>query len=267
MSQRFANEQLLVGTEWLAQHLDEPELRLVEVSTPGAGYTLGHIRNAVYFNLSEAFSGGRNGLAHLLAPVQEVADTLGRKGIVPDKRVVICDENGGARAAQMFWLLEYLGFPRVSVLEGGVERWLAEGRPQTRKIPEIAPVRFTPQVRDELYADVNWVTSHLDSETVALIDCRSEEEYRQGHIPGARHRNWEQSLRLKAYQAFRASDELNAEVGALGAREEKDVVTYCGTGQRSSHTYLTLRLLGYPRVRNYIGSWTEWSSRDDLPRE
>lgn len=267
MTQRFPNEQLLVSTEWLAQHLDDPDMRLVEVTTPGAGYTLGHIRNAVYFNLGDVFKAGTNGLTHMLAPVQEVANTLGRKGIAPDKHVVICDENGGARAAQMFWLLEYLGFPRVSVLEGGVERWLAEGRPQTRKLPDVQPVHFTPQPRAELYADVDWMQSHLNANAVALIDCRTDEEYAQGHIPGARHRNWEQTLRLQAYQTFRPAEELKSEMTALGASDDKEIVTYCGTGQRSSHTYLTLRLLGYPRVRNYIGSWTEWSSRADLPRE
>ncbi len=267
MTQRFPNEQLLVSTDWLAEHLADPDARLVEVSTPGAGYTLGHIRNAAYFNLAEVFKGGTNGLTHMLAPTREVADTLGRKGIAPDKHIVICDENGGARAAQMLWLLEYLGFPRVSVLEGGVERWLVEGRPQTRKLPDVQPVHFTPQPREELYADMNWMQSHLNSDTVAMIDCRTEDEYQERHIPGAHNRNWEQTLQLKAYQTFRPAAELQAELASLGAANNKEVVTYCGTGQRSSHTYLTLRLLGYPRVRNYIGSWSEWSSRADLPRE
>src|SRR5438105_1458036 len=202
MAERFPNERLLTSTEWLAQHLDDPDLRLVEVSAPGAGYTLGHIRNAVYFDLAEAFNSGSDGLTHMLAPVPEVAQALGRKGIAPDKRIVVCDENGGPRAAQMFWLLEYLGFRRVSVLEGGVERWLAEGRPQTRKVPEFAPVQFSAQPRAELYAELDWMRAHLHTDGLTIVDCRDTEEYQQGHIPGARNRNWEQTLRLKAYQAF-----------------------------------------------------------------
>jgi thiosulfate/3-mercaptopyruvate sulfurtransferase len=267
MTQRFSNEHLLVSTQWVSDHLDDTDVRLVEVSTPGAGYTLGHIRNTIYLNLGELFKGDGSGLTHTLAPIDEVAATLGRKGLTPDKHIVVTDENGGARAAQLFWLLEYLGFPRASFLEGGVERWLAEGRPQTRKAPQFDAVTFTPTPRAELYADVNWVQSQLGAKGVALIDCRTDEEYRQGHIPGAKNRNWEQTLALKAFQAFRSADELKAELNALGASDDKAVITYCGTGQRSSHTYLTLRLLGYLNVRNYIGSWSEWSARNDLPRE
>ncbi|MEP7200937.1 MAG: rhodanese-like domain-containing protein, partial [Chloroflexota bacterium] len=110
---RFTNEQLLVSGAWLADHLDDPDVRLVEVSSPGAGYTLGHIRNAVYLNLGDVFKGDGSGPTHVLAPIAEVAATLGQKGLAPDKHIVVADENGGARAAQMFWLLEYLGFPRV----------------------------------------------------------------------------------------------------------------------------------------------------------
>src|SRR5262249_44444241 len=136
---RFPKEHLLVSTEWLADHLDDMNLHLVEGTSPGAGYTLGHIRGAGYLNLDEVFKGEGNGPAHLLGPMREVADVLGRLGIAPEKHVVIYDENGGPRAAQLFWLLEYLGFSQVSVLEGGIERWMAEGRPQTRKVPAVEP--------------------------------------------------------------------------------------------------------------------------------
>jgi thiosulfate/3-mercaptopyruvate sulfurtransferase len=267
MTQRFPNEHLLVSAQWLMEHLDEAAVRLVEVSTPGAGYTLGHIRNAIYLNLGDVFKGDGSGLTHTLAPITAVAAILGRKGLAPDKHIVVTDENGGARAAQLFWLLEYLGFARISFLEGGVERWLAEGRPQTRKVPQFDAVTFTSMPRAELYADVNWVKSQLGASSVAMIDCRTDEEYHEGHIPGAKNRNWEQTLALKAFQEFRAAAELKAELAALGATENREVVTYCGSGQRSSHTYFTLRLLGYANIRNYIGSWSEWSARNDLPRE
>jgi thiosulfate/3-mercaptopyruvate sulfurtransferase len=266
-SQRFANDYLLVSSEWVAAHGDDANVRLIEVTSPGAGYVLGHIRGAVYLNLNDVFKGMAGGTAHLVGPLDEVAGVLGKLGLAPDKHVIIYDENGGARAAQAFWLLEYLGFPQVSILEGGIERWMAEGRPQTRQHPEISPAHFTPQPRPELYAPVEWVAEHLSADNVQLIDCRTAEEYGEGHIPGAANRNWEDTLTLRAFQTFGEAGALKSDLEDRGASVDKEIVTYCGSGQRSSHTYLALRLLGYPRVRNYIGSWSEWSARADLPRE
>ncbi len=263
---RFPNQHLLVSTDWLAAHVDDANVRVVEVTPPGAGYVLGHIRGAVFLNLSEVFNGGGNGMTHIVGPIAEVAATLGQLGLSPDKHVVLYDEMGGARAAQAFWLLEYLGFPHVSVLEGGIERWMAEGRPQTRLKPTITPTTFTPTLHNERFATAEWVAARLQDDGVRLLDCRTPDEYHEGHIPGAQNRDWEKTLTLSAYRGFRAADELRAEFNALGASADKEIVTYCGTGQRSSHTYLTLRLLGYARVRNYNGSWTEWSARADLPK-
>jgi thiosulfate/3-mercaptopyruvate sulfurtransferase len=263
---RFANDQLLVGSEWLQAHLDDAGIRVVEVTPPGAGYVLGHIRGAVFLNLNDVFNGGNNGLTHLVGPPAVVAEKLGGLGLSPAAHVIVYDEMGGARAAQALWLLEYLGFPKVSILEGGIERWMAEGRPQTRLKPTITPAAFTPALRDEHAATAEWIAQRLDDAGVRLLDCRTPDEYKEGHIPGAQNRNWEHTLALGAYRGFRPAAELRAEFDALGASADKEIVTYCGSGQRSAHTYLALRLLGYERVRNYNGSWTEWSARPDLPK-
>lgn len=263
---RFPNEHLLVDSEWLQSHLDDPDVRVVEVTPPGGGYVLSHIRGAVFLNLADLFNSGDIGLSHLAGPPAQLAPKLGALGLSPDKHVVLYDELGGARAAQAFWLLEYLGFPRVGVLEGGIERWMAEGRRQTRVMPTLTPAHFTPAVRVELGATADWIAARLDDGGVRLVDCRTSEEYQEGHIPGAENRNWEETLALGAFRGFRPAGELRAEFDALGAGAGKEIVTYCGSGQRSAHTYLALRLLGYERVRNYNGSWTEWSARPDLPR-
>lgn len=258
---RFAEEDLLVGTGWVIDHLGNADVRLVEVTPPGSGYAFGHLPGAVYLNLDEVFTGRASGVPGTIGPVDEVVAVLGRLGLEPAKKIVVYDQFGGTRAAWAFWLLEYLGFPHVSVLEGGIERWLAEGRPMTRIRPNFEPATFAPALHPERLATAEWIASRLQDREVVLLDCRTPEEYAQGHIPGARNRSWEKTLTLRAYQTFRAADELKTEFAELGATADKEIVTYCGIGERSSHTYLALRLLGYPRVRNYDGSWTDWEQK------
>lgn len=264
--QPFPNAHLLVGTDWLADHLNETDLRLVEVTAPGAGYKFGHIPGACYWDLDDVLTGTATGVRRAVGPLDQVADVLGKLGLAPDRKIVVYDEFGGTRASQAFWLLEYLGCEQVCFLEGGMERWLAEGRATTSDPPDVPKTTFIPQTREDLLATADWILGRLENREVGLLDTRTPEEHGDGHIPGARNRSWDKTLTRRAYQAFRPPHELRSELAELGMDPDKEIVTYCVTGARSSHTYLTLRLLGYTRVRNYDGSWEEWGSRRDLPK-
>jgi len=265
-NQGFPNGHLLVGTGWLADRLHDTDLHLVEVTAPGAGYKFGHIPRAVYLNLEDVLTGTATGVRRTVGPLDEVARVLGDLGLSLDQKIVVYDEFGGTRASQTFWLLEYLGCDQVYFLEGGMERWLAEGRPTTGDPPDVQSTAFTPKVREERLATADWILARLADADLRLLDTRTSEEHQQGHIPGARNRSWEKTLTRRAYQGFRPADELLSEFVELDAGPDKEIVAYCATGARSSHTYLALRLLGYTRVRNYDGSWEEWGSRADLPK-
>jgi thiosulfate/3-mercaptopyruvate sulfurtransferase len=195
------------------------------------------------------------------------------RGVDQNTPVVVYDDQSGIRAARAFWFLEYFGHPRVQILNGGFGAWIGAGLPVTREASPPPKSTWTGSAQAETLATWRDVKDRLGRPGVVILDTRSDGEYlgttvrarRGGAIPGAVHVEWTRNLGPDG--AFKPADELRAMYESAGVTPDKEVVTYCQGGYRAAHGDLALRLLGYPRVRNYTGSWKEWGDREDLPIE
>jgi thiosulfate/3-mercaptopyruvate sulfurtransferase len=280
----YAHPEVLVETEWLAAHLDDPKLRVVEVDyDPTANYELGHIPGAVLVDWRKDI----NDPVRRDVLSREAATALFRRaGIGPETTVVLYGDFNNWFAAFAFWGFAYYGAARLKLLNGGRKKWIAEDRPLTRAVPTLAPGGLAagppdPKLRVFL-DDVRTALPAVRAGSLKLVDVRGPKEFsgeitappeyptehaqRGGHIPGAKNVPWAQAVREDG--TFKPAEELTALYAAQGVTPAHPVITYCRIGERSSHTWFVLRyLLGFPDVRNYDGSWTEWGNLVGLPIE
>lgn len=277
----YANPEVLVDTVWVAEQLHNPQVRLVESNEDLLLYETGHIPGAVKIDWVDDLN---DPVVRDYLDAERFSELMASKGISNDTTVVLYGDKHNWWATYALWVFKLFGHRDVRILNGGRAKWVAEGRELTRSVPTYPPGSYQAPARDDsaLRAFRDEVRAHIKRSGTALVDVRSPQEFsgerthmpeypqegtlRGGHIPSAVNIPWAQAVREDS--TFKSAEELQALYGLKGVAPDQDIITYCRIGERSSHTWFVLSyLLGYPRVRNYDGSWTEWGNAVGLPIE
>jgi thiosulfate/3-mercaptopyruvate sulfurtransferase len=276
----YAHPEVLVETQWVVEHLNAPQVRIVEVGYDLGDYDSGHIPGAVGWAWSIDF---QHSIRKDLPDVQGMAELLARSGIENDTTIILYGARRHGYATFAFWLLKIYGHDDVRVMNGNREKWMAEGRPLTAEIPKITRSVYTISEPDwSIRALRDHVLESIGKPECILVDVRTPEEYhgelwdgwkyqaeasqRGGHIPGAVNIPWDRTLNETG--TFKSVEELKSLYTNNRVTSDKEVISYCIVGGRSNHTWFVLSyLLGYPNVRLYDGSWAEWSTLIGVPIE
>ncbi len=265
----YVNAHLLWSVDELKLHLRDPGLVTIDMRPPEA-YSNSHIDGARSFDIF-GISLIDTRPEPLNAFLWIIEHLIQAKGVNSDSTVVVYDDIAGMRSARLFWFLEFSGHDDVHMLNGGFNAWLARGLATTHEASIPKPGNFKMKPRSDRLATVEDVSAGLHKSSTVIVDTRSDGEYtgqtvraaRGGAIPGAVHLEWTRNLDENGF--FKSGDDLKKMYAEHNIGPEKEVIPHCHGGYRSAHTYLALRLVGYPNVRNYLGSWGEWGNRMDLP--
>jgi thiosulfate/3-mercaptopyruvate sulfurtransferase len=276
----YAHPEMLVSTAWVAENLKNSNVRLVESNEDVLLYSTGHIPGAINIDWVDDLN---DAMVRDYLDGNQFAELMREKGISPETTVVFYGDKNNWWACYALWVFQLFGHSNVKIMNGGRAKWVAEGRELVKDVPAYPPTDYPVPVRTDykIRAFRDQVLQHIRTGG-ALVDVRSPGEYtgellhmpdypqegavRGGHIPGASNIPWAKAANEDG--TFKSADELKALYEAEGITADKDIVAYCRIGERSSHTWFVLSyLLGYPNIRNYDGSWTEWGNSVGVPIE
>lgn len=275
---------LLVSTDWLATRLSDSNVRVVDVrwyllekdKNGRSEYLRGHIPGAIFLDIDTDLASprGQGPGRHPLPRAEAFAEAMARAGIGADTHVVAYDDRGGLTAARLWWLLRYFGHDNVSLLDGGITRWMAEGRPLEIQVPSVPRASFVARLHPERVADRRVVDALRQNPRALVLDVRAAERYegkvepidpRAGHVPGAKSAPAAGNLRAPDDPRFLDLAALREHFDQLGADKAERVVAYCGSGINACQAIFAMQLAGIENALLYEGSWSDWSSDPNAP--
>ena len=260
-----AHPEMLVSTEWLAAHLNDPKVVVLQAGDSDRGdYEKQHIPGARYLSAAD-FTTGPQGMMVELPPVEKLKQTFEDLGVSDDTRVVIYTTDWYPVAGRAFFTLDYLGHSNTALLDGSLAKWKAEGRPMSADVPQITKGSFIPHVNESaraLLADAK--TQTTPGSAVLLVDSRPLKRYKDGHLPAADHIFWEETVENSKNPVFLPPEELQKLFASRGLAPGTKLITYCEVGLQASHMYFVAKYLGYD-VSMFDGSFYQWNELEHLP--